>query len=90
MVLQSVSVSVRLLRTRPRPSSLGSRRHVGSSSSASRAWKEGADGRFETGVSCYDTKRKAVVPLTTKNAGVVTWYACGPTVYDSAHVGHAR
>ena len=21
---------------------------------------------------------------------VVTWYACGPTVYDDAHLGHAR
>lgn len=20
----------------------------------------------------------------------VTWYACGPTVYDSTHIGHAR
>ena len=20
----------------------------------------------------------------------VTWYACGPTVYDDAHLGHAR
>ncbi|GAB5362949.1 hypothetical protein AAMO2058_000842200 [Amorphochlora amoebiformis] len=22
--------------------------------------------------------------------GLVTWYACGPTVYDEAHIGHAR
>lgn len=21
---------------------------------------------------------------------VVTWYSCGPTVYDHAHMGHAR
>lgn len=21
---------------------------------------------------------------------VVTWYSCGPTVYDQAHMGHAR
>ena len=20
----------------------------------------------------------------------VTWYSCGPTVYDSSHMGHAR
>lgn len=20
----------------------------------------------------------------------ITWYACGPTVYDAAHLGHAR
>ena len=22
--------------------------------------------------------------------GQITWYACGPTVYDDAHLGHAR
>ena len=25
-----------------------------------------------------------------KNGRRVTWYACGPTVYDDAHLGHAR
>ena len=24
------------------------------------------------------------------DARLVKWYVCGPTVYDSAHVGHAR
>ena len=24
------------------------------------------------------------------NAGRVKWYSCGPTVYDAAHLGHAR
>lgn len=29
------------------------------------------------------------VPLDP-NGKKVTWYACGPTVYDDAHLGHAR
>ena len=29
------------------------------------------------------------VPIDWKNK-TVTWYACGPTVYDDAHLGHAR
>ena len=29
------------------------------------------------------------IPIDWKNRGV-TWYACGPTVYDDAHLGHAR
>ena len=29
------------------------------------------------------------VPLDWKNR-IVSWYACGPTVYDDAHLGHAR
>lgn len=27
------------------------------------------------------------VPITK---GKVSWYACGPTVYDQSHLGHAR
>jgi len=31
------------------------------------------------------------VPFFAKDGGnVITWYSCGPTVYDSAHMGHAR
>lgn len=36
------------------------------------------------------TKSKTpFVPIDSKNRKV-TWYACGPTVYDDAHLGHAR
>lgn len=28
--------------------------------------------------------------LKTKNSNAINWYACGPTVYDDAHIGHAR
>ena len=31
------------------------------------------------------------VPFFAKDGGnVISWYSCGPTVYDSAHMGHAR
>jgi len=30
------------------------------------------------------------IPAAGTNSKQVTWYACGPTVYDSAHMGHAR
>ncbi|KAI6649551.1 Cysteine--tRNA ligase, cytoplasmic [Oopsacas minuta] len=34
------------------------------------------------------TRRKDLfVPI---NSNLVTWYSCGPTVYDSSHMGHAR
>ncbi|KAG0560270.1 hypothetical protein M758_10G162400 [Ceratodon purpureus] len=34
---------------------------------------------------------KEKVPFVTKDGSMnVTWYICGPTVYDSSHVGHAR
>lgn len=30
------------------------------------------------------------VPAAGAGSKQITWYACGPTVYDSAHMGHAR
>lgn len=33
-------------------------------------------------------KKNPFIPIRDDN--VVTWYACGPTVYDDSHLGHAR
>lgn len=30
------------------------------------------------------------VPAAGAGSRQISWYACGPTVYDSAHMGHAR
>ncbi|KAF3011742.1 hypothetical protein E8E14_010733 [Neopestalotiopsis sp. 37M] len=30
------------------------------------------------------------VPFKPIEAGKISWYACGPTVYDQSHLGHAR
>lgn len=35
-------------------------------------------------------KPGAPVPFVPIQKNEVTWYACGPTVYDHAHLGHAR
>ncbi len=32
---------------------------------------------------------KEPVPFITRNRRVISWYACGPTVYDFSHIGHA-
>ena len=41
-------------------------------------------------ISLYDTLDGAVKPLELRQPGRVTIYACGPTVYDEPHLGHAR
>ena len=41
-------------------------------------------------ISLYDTLAGEVRPLATREPGKVTLYACGPTVYDHPHLGHAR
>jgi cysteinyl-tRNA synthetase len=38
----------------------------------------------------YDTRTRAVLPLTTRDPGRVAIYACGPTVYSRIHIGNAR
>ncbi len=41
-------------------------------------------------LSVYSTERRAKTPLETNEPGRVRMYVCGPTVYDSCHIGHAR
>ncbi len=41
-------------------------------------------------VRLRDTLTGRLVPLETRDPGRVTIYACGPTVYDLPHLGHAR
>lgn len=44
---------------------------------------------FDTGISVYNFIEKKKVPLILKNKNIAKWYMCGPTVYESAHIGHA-
>ena len=41
-------------------------------------------------VSIYDTALQEVVPLDLRDAGKVSMYVCGPTVYAPPHLGHGR
>ncbi len=41
-------------------------------------------------IKLYNTVSRAKETLEPENAGKVGIYVCGPTVYDSAHLGHAR
>lgn len=38
----------------------------------------------------YDTMQKKVVPFRLNKNRIVKMYVCGPTVYDSPHIGHAK
>lgn len=51
---------------------------------------------YDTGftvANCYASlgnyNSRSVVPLIVKDPENITWYSCGPTVYDDAHIGHA-
>ncbi|CAM6034529.1 unnamed protein product, partial [Sphagnum compactum] len=44
-----------------------------------------------TGLHVYNSLSREKVPFVTRDgSNEVTWYICGPTVYDSSHLGHAR
>lgn len=43
---------------------------------------------YDTGINLYNCIVREKVPLITKQKGVLTWYTCGPTVYDETHIGH--
>lgn len=40
----------------------------------------------------YNSLTRTKVPFVPRDpeGNRVTWYSCGPTVYDDAHLGHAR
>ncbi|CAK1585671.1 unnamed protein product [Parnassius mnemosyne] len=41
------------------------------------------------GVYVYNCIANQKVPVILNDPKIATWYSCGPTVYDSAHIGHA-
>ena len=44
----------------------------------------------DASIALYNTLTRRVEPLICREAGHVRLYVCGVTVYDYAHVGHAR
>ncbi|XP_026349390.2 probable cysteine--tRNA ligase, mitochondrial [Ursus arctos] len=43
----------------------------------------------DTGVKVYNSLTRRKDPLIVGSADAASWYSCGPTVYDHAHLGHA-
>ncbi|XP_058404467.1 probable cysteine--tRNA ligase, mitochondrial isoform X5 [Diceros bicornis minor] len=43
----------------------------------------------DTGVMVYNSLTRRKDPLIVGSADAASWYSCGPTVYDHAHLGHA-
>lgn len=41
-------------------------------------------------IQVYNSLTKSKQPLKLAHKNLLYWYSCGPTVYSSAHIGHAR
>ncbi|XP_078579445.1 putative cysteine--tRNA ligase, mitochondrial [Branchiostoma floridae x Branchiostoma japonicum] len=52
-----------------------------------KAWIEPSG--HDTGIMVYNSLCRRKVPLILPNKSFASWYQCGPTVYDHAHLGHA-
>lgn len=61
-----------------------------SSSTASPTARTARTGRAAALPTVWNTVSSCADSLPDPSTGVLKWYSCGPTVYDSAHLGHAR
>lgn len=43
---------------------------------------------YDTNIKIFNRITKTKVPLILKQKNIASWYTCGPTVYDSSHIGH--
>lgn len=43
-----------------------------------------------TELRLYNSLTRQKERFVPANGNDVTWYSCGPTVYDASHMGHAR
>jgi cysteinyl-tRNA synthetase len=53
-------------------------------------WLQPAGQTHQPALKVYNSLTRAEVNFVPIEKGRVTWYSCGPTVYDDAHLGHAR
>lgn len=51
---------------------------------------ESAQVKRATQLHVLNSLGNAKVPFEPAEGNAVTWYICGPTVYDESHIGHAR
>ncbi|KAI8324104.1 hypothetical protein GQ54DRAFT_83586 [Martensiomyces pterosporus] len=59
-------------------------------SNNSSPWTQPESTHPQAGLVVYNSMTKSKVPFVPREGNYVGWYGCGPTVYDSAHLGHAR
>ncbi|TNY18040.1 tRNA synthetases class I (C) catalytic domain-containing protein [Rhodotorula diobovata] len=60
------------------------------SKAAQDSWRIPTPAFPEPKLRVYNSLTRSKVDFVPKKPGVVTWYNCGPTVYDASHMGHAR
>lgn len=57
---------------------------------AAGGWRPPAPSEPAPQLYVWNSLTRSKVPFVPMRARHVTWYNCGPTVYDASHMGHAR
>ncbi|KAG4071083.1 hypothetical protein HA402_002755 [Bradysia odoriphaga] len=67
--------------------SIGCRTYSTLKSFHSKHWIQPSVG-YDTNIKIFNPITRTEVPLILKRKDTASWYMCGPTVYDSTHIGH--
>lgn len=62
---------------------------AGGSKASQTSWQQPKSEQAPT-LRVYNSLTRTKVPFISRQPNLVTWYNCGPTVYDDSHMGHAR
>ena len=54
------------------------------------SWSAPSSATHQPGLKIYNSLTRSDVDFIPIQKGHITWYSCGPTVYDDSHLGHAR
>lgn len=63
---------------------------MASTTSRQPPWFSPQGATLQPHLKIYNSLTRSKVPFVPVERDHITWYACGPTVYDDAHLGHAR
>ncbi|KAI1626925.1 cysteinyl-tRNA synthetase [Exophiala viscosa] len=53
-------------------------------------WSQPSGTTHQPELKVYNSLTRSKVPFIPLKTEQISWYACGPTVYDDSHLGHAR
>ncbi|KAK5036339.1 cysteinyl-tRNA synthetase [Exophiala sideris] len=53
-------------------------------------WSQPTGTTHQPELKVYNSLTRSKVPFIPLKTEQISWYACGPTVYDDSHLGHAR
>lgn len=53
-------------------------------------WSQPTGTTHQPDLKVYNSLTRSKVPFIPLKPEHISWYACGPTVYDDSHLGHAR